>query len=276
MRIRGGNRATLAVSLMLSLPLVGGCPVPQVKSDATVTEQQLPKTAAELIKYGDDAMAKENAVDVQNALVAYDRAHTLDPKNYEAAWKASRASAWLADDLYDDKTKRAHYSGVGRDYGKAATDLKPDGVEGWYYYGINTGLWATTETVGAKLDAPKMRDAEKKAAQLDPKFAHGGAYRALGALYTHAPPWPASFGDSGTGVDYMKKALQVAPDYPQNNLLYGDALAADGQGEKAIEQYHIVLNAPPRDDYNHFLAKWKRLATLGIEDVTRKQSYAPQ
>ena len=263
-----------ALVWVASLSALAGCRLPIVKSDATVSEQTLPKTVPELVQYAEEQAGKQNAVAMQNALVALDKAHTIDPKNYEAAWKAARAATWLADELYDDKNKRAHYAGVGVDYAKAAIADNPGGVEGYYYLGETMGLAATTKLVGGKFDVPKVRDAWKKAITIDPGYNHGGPYRDLGTLYTKAPPWPASIGDTGQGVDYLKKALAIAPDYPQNNLFLGDAYAADGQSDKALEQYHIVLNAPGRPDYDHLLPKWKRLAQLGIEDVTRKQSYS--
>ena len=52
--------------------------------------------------------------------MALDKAVKADPKSYEAAWKAARACGWLADELYDDKTKRAHFAGRGAEYAKAA------------------------------------------------------------------------------------------------------------------------------------------------------------
>jgi tetratricopeptide (TPR) repeat protein len=256
------------VALLLT---VAGCPVPMVKSEATITAAQLPRTLPELIAYAESEAAKQNAVAMENALLAFDKAHTLDPKSYEAAWKAARAAAWLADELYNDKTKRAHYSGVGRDYAKAAIEANPNGVEGHYYSGINTGLWVTTEVIGAKFDAPKVRDAAKKASQIDPKFDSGGPYRLLGAVYANAPPWPASIGDTEKGVDYLKKALDIAPNYPLNSLLLGDAYAADGQYEQALIQYRTVLGTQPRPEIAHALPKLKDKARQGIENVTRKQ-----
>jgi tetratricopeptide (TPR) repeat protein len=242
-----------------------------VKSDRTVTDEQLPKTIPELLKYAEEEAAKQSSVAMQNAERALEKAHALDPKNYEVAWKAARADAWLADELYNDKTKRAHYSGVGRDYAKAAIEANPNGVEGHYYNGINTGLWVTTEVIGAKFDAPKVRDAAKKAAQIDPKFDRGGPYRLLGAVYANAPPWPASIGDTEKGVSMLEKALEIAPDFPLNNLLLGDAYAADGQYDKAMVQYHKVLDAQPQPDTQHSLPKLKQKARQGIENVTRKQ-----
>ena len=261
-------------ALAVALVALAGCPRPVVKSDATVTEQQLPKTVPELIKAADEMAAKQDSVNMQNALVALDKAHTLDPKNYEAAWKAARAALWLADELYDDKNKRAHYAGAGAEYAKAAIDDNGAGVEGYYYAGMNIGLLATTKTIGGKFDVPKVRDAEKKAASLDDKYDHGGPYRVLGSLYSEAPPWPASIGDTEQGVKYLKKALELGPDYPLNNLRLGRAYAADGQSAKALEQYNLVLEAQPKPEYEHMLPKWKRMAHQFVEDVTRKQSYS--
>src|SRR5690242_641471 len=102
------------VSLLL---LVGGCAVPPIKSAATVKATSLPESAPELIQYADKiyqqstASAEGGSAEMENALLALDKAVKLDPKSYEANWKAARASAWLADDLWDDKTKRAHFSG---------------------------------------------------------------------------------------------------------------------------------------------------------------------
>jgi tetratricopeptide (TPR) repeat protein len=252
--VKRGGLALLALAL-------SGCPVPQVKPDTNVTQQQLPSTVPELMKYAEDMAAKQNVVDMENALMALDKAHTIDPKNYEIAWKAAKASEWLAEELYDDathqgdKTKRAHYAGVGIDYAKSAIEDNPKGVEGHYYSGINIGLSATTKVIGAKFDVPKVRDAEKKAVALDACYDHGGPLRVLGSVYAQAPPWPASIGDVGQGIDYLQKALKCAPDYAQNNLLLGDAYQ-------------------PKPGDTHFLEKWKHLAEAHSKELATKSNGA--
>ena len=265
--------------------LLCGCPVPPIKSTATVTEGQLPDKVPALIKYADDIYTKANATPpngvtaaMENALLALDKAHELDPKSYEAAWKAARACGWLADEMYDpadpsrDKTKRAHFSGRGIEYAKAAIGLNPNGVEGHYYSGINLGLSATTKTIGAKFTVPSVRDAEKKAMQIDASYDKGGPPRVLGSLYANAPSWPASIGDPDKAVELLAQALKLGPDYPLNNLLLGDALMAAEQYDDAKRQYQIVLAAQPRPDDAHFLPKWKRKAEKGLEKVAKKQS----
>jgi tetratricopeptide (TPR) repeat protein len=259
-----------------ALLLDAGCAVPPIKSAATVTAGNLPDKAAELIKYADEiyvkstATANSGSAEMENALLALDKAVKLDPKGYEAAWKAARACAWLADDLYNDKTKRAHFSGRGMDYAKAAIAANTNGVEGHYYAGINGGLQATTRTVGAKFMVPSIRDAWKKAMEIDATFDHGGPPRALGSLYAQAPPWPASIGDPEIGVKLLQQALAIGPDFPQNALLLGDALIADEKYEAAKEQFRKVLEALPRPDDAHFLPKWKERAQKGIDEADKK------
>jgi tetratricopeptide (TPR) repeat protein len=265
-------------ALLSLVLLVGGCAVPPIKSAATVKATGLPEKAPELIQYADAiyvksmATAGDGSADMENALVALDKAVKLEPTSYEAAWKAARACAWLAEDLFDsDKTKCAHFSGRGADYAKAAVKANANGVEGHYYDGINSALNATTRLwVTAKFMVPAIRDTWKKAMQLDATFDHGGPPRALGSLYAHAPPWPASIGDPEMGVKLLKKALEIAPDYPQNALLFGDALVADEQYEEAQRQYHKVLEAQPQPDYAHFLSKWKQKAQKGLEKADKK------
>jgi tetratricopeptide (TPR) repeat protein len=272
----------LAVAVMM----LAGCPVPQIKSGATVTADKLPDKAPDLIKYADEIFAKANAMsdggtaDMENALMALDKAVKADPKSYEAAWKAARAAGWLADELYDvfapgnDKTKRAHFAQRGAEYAKAAIDLEPKKVEGHYYSGINLGLTATTRTIGAKFMVPSVRDAEKKAMALDSSYDHGGPPRVLGSLYANAPPWPASIGDPDKGVEFLSQSVKLASDFPLNNLLLGEALVAAEKYDEAKKQYQIVLAAQPKPEDTHFLAKWKKVAAKRLEDADKKKASA--
>jgi tetratricopeptide (TPR) repeat protein len=265
-------------ALLSVLLLALGCAVPAIRSPPRVNPSDLPEKEQDLIRYADEIYAKSSATpdsgsaEMEVALAALEKAVNLDLNGYEAAWKAARASAWLAEDLFDNnKPKCAYFSGRGIAYAKAAVKTNPKGVEGYYYGGINNALQATTRLfVTAKFMVPGIRDAWKKATQIDARFDHGGPLRALGSLYAHAPPWPASIGDPEMGVALLKKALESAPDYPQNALMLGDALLADEKYEDAKQQYRKVLDAQLQPDNAHFLSKWKKKAQKGFEEADRK------
>lgn len=263
--------------LAIAVVTLAGCPVPPIRSGATITSEKLPEKVPDLIKYADDIFAKTDpqSAEMENALLALDKATKLEPKNFEAQWKAARATAWLGDELYDDKTKRQHFSGRGIDYAKAAIELDPKRVEGHYYSGINLGLSASAKLVGAKFMVPSVRDAWKKAMTIDACFDHGGPPRNLGELYAKAPPWPASIGDPDKGVELIGEAFKCTNDWPLNNLFLGDALVAAEKYDEAKKQYQIVLDAQPRPEDQHFLTtKWKPMAKKGMEDAEKKKQAA--
>ena len=262
--------------LALLALLAVGC-VPQVGSRVPNTAPPLPEKVDELIKLADETLVKANAnafastAEVEYALMALDKAHTLDPQSYEAAWKAARLCAWIADDQYDDKNRRANFSARGAEYAKAAIKLNSKSVEGHYYSGINQGFSATTKLVGAKFMVPAVRDAWKKAMQIDSSFDHGGPPRSLGALYAEAPPWPASIGDPDKGVDLLQLALKTAngAGWPLNDLLLGNALVKAEKYDEAKQHYQTVLAAQPTPEDAHFLPRLKQKAKKGIDDAIK-------
>jgi tetratricopeptide (TPR) repeat protein len=262
--------------LALGMVTLAGCPVPPIKSAATVTSEKLPEKVPDLVKYADDIYARPNpsAEEKEYALLALDKAAKEDPKNFEAQWKAARAAQWLAAEYYDDKTKRAHFSGRGIEYAKAAIDLEPKRVEGHYYSGINLGLSATTKVVGAKFMVPSVRDALKKAMQIDACYDHGGPPAVLGSLYAEAPPWPASIGDPDKGVELLRQALKCAPDWPLNHLLLGNALVKAESYDEAKKEYEVVLAAQAKPEDEHSLPTWKTKAKKGLEDAEKKKQAA--
>ena len=261
-----------------------GCGLPQIRPKVLPNAAALPDKVDELVKIADETLVKANAnqypttAEMEYALTALDKAHTLDPQSYEAAWKAARLCAWLADDGYDDKNRRANFSGRGADYAKAAVKLNAKSVEGHYYSGINQGFSATTKLVGAKFMVPAVRDAWKKAMQIDSSFDHGGPPRSLGALYSEAPPWPASIGDPDKGVDLLQLALKTphGADWPLNELLLGNALVKAEKYDEAKQHYQKVLAAQADPEDAHFLPRWKQKAKKGMDDATKAAASVAQ
>jgi hypothetical protein len=258
--------------------LLAGCPrpLPPSLTAASIRPGDLPDDREELIKYADEEMKKDTVVAAENSLVAVEKAigeHALTviARDYDALWRAARACAWLAEE-FTDKKLREQFAYHGTEYAKAATALQPKRVEGQYYLGINVGLSATTKLnpFSARALVTQVRDAAVAAVKLDEHFDHGGPLRLLGSVYAKAPPWPSSIGDNDEGKKYLSRAAQLAPDYPENHLLYGDALADDNKLKEAAQEYKQVIDAPTRTEYSHRLERWKRDATSGIQKLGRQ------
>jgi tetratricopeptide (TPR) repeat protein len=253
---------------------VAGCPkpvLPPIKSGATVRESELPKDPAGLIRFIDDEIGKDTAVSNQNALVAVDQLLTSDSKNYDALWRGAKACARLAEEYYSDKNRRAQFADKGTSYAKKAVAVDNKRVEGQYYRGINMGLLSTTKTVGAYLMVSKVVKAAQAAARANELFDHAGPVRLLGQIYVKAPPWPASVGDLDEGLKHLKRSVELAPEYPQNHLFYGDALYADASYDEAAAEYRRVLDTPPKPEYVERLVRWKEAAQTGLEKIAKKR-----
>jgi hypothetical protein len=254
---------------------LAGCPrpLPPVLNAATVKVSELPEDREELLKYADEEYLKDTVVAAENSLVALEKAigpHALTVigKDYDALWRAARACAWVAGDFSDNKT-RDQFATHGVNYAKAAVALEPRSVEGHYYLGINTGLSASTRSFSAATMVPHIRDEAMAAAKVDEKFEHAGPLRLLGGVYAKAPGWPASIGDPEKGVKYMEQAVKLAPEYPENHLLYGDALIADDKPIDAAREYKLVMDAPNQPEYAHRLLRWKRDACAALQKLGR-------
>src|SRR5262249_50467512 len=140
------------------------------------------------------------------------------------------------------------------------------------------GQYAYVQKVKARDLVPQVLDAAKKAVAANEKYDHAGPLRLLGALYAQAPEPPTSVGDHEEGVKLLGKAVQTAGGYPQNHLLYGDALRENDNLDQAEREYRMVLAAPDAPAWALFLPKWKRAAEDGLKRVEnrRRQQSAPE
>jgi len=162
--------------------------------------------------------------------------------NDEAAWQFARACFDLADISTNDAAKEK----VANEGVTACRQLllrDPKSAAAHYYLAMNLGEVASTKSLGALSIVSEMEIEFKKARELDDKFDYAGPDRNLGMLYLQAPGWPFSVGDRVQARQHLLRAVQVAPEYPENhlNLLEAyiqwkqrDTLAKDAENLKKI------------------------------------------
>ncbi len=262
-----------APALVLLVASLAGCPaaLPPNLREATIKPSDLPGSAEEILRWAEDESKKETAAANENVIIAVDHGLAKDPRSYELLWRGARACAWLTEE-FTDKQLRASYAQKGVDYAKRGIELQPKRVEAYYYLGINLGQSATTKTVGAYMMVPKVVKAGQTAIGLDERFDHAGPDRLVGTVYAKAPPWPASIGDIDEGIKYLSRAVQLAPDYPQNHLHYADALLSDSKLNEAEKEYKLVLEAQVPPEWAHRAERWKRDAALGMKKIAEKRA----
>ena len=231
------------------------------------------QTAQEWIQKGDEAYAK---LDNQAALNAYQKAVELDPTNYEALWKLSRAYVDVGETL-KDKDKRREYFKKAEEFARKAIEVNPDGSKGHLTLSIALGRVALDASPKERIRLSKEIKAEvDKALQLDPNddiawHVLGRWHRKLATLswiekkfaniFLGGVPKEASLEKA---VEAFQKAIELNPGHINHHLELAITYEKMGQKEKAIAEYKKVLELPIKDadDPEHKAYAKERLEDL--------------
>jgi tetratricopeptide (TPR) repeat protein len=215
------------------------------------------QTAADHIKAGDEAYAQ---FEDQKALEHYLEALKVEPNNYEALWKTSRANVDIADVIpATDKNVKDRQMKLYTDataYAKKAIAANPNDT--WGHFQFTASLGKKLLMLGKKeqIDGSKQIRAEiDKAIELDPnndlalhalgrwhrRMAEiGGAKRFFGSfLYGSIPK--GSFEESEKN---LKKAAEMRPEYVNHHLELGITYVALKKYDLAAQEFQKAIDLP--------------------------------
>jgi len=217
----------------------------------------LAQTAEEFIKSGDEFYAQWED---QKALDEYLKALQVEPQNYEALWKAARGYIDVADLITGkgkelDKKRFELYQNAEK-YAQQAITANPNDTWGHFYLSAALGKKVLLQGKKEQVESSKKVKAEiEKAIALDPnndlayhalgrwhrRMAEiGGAKRALGSLIYGSIP-KGSFEES---EKWLKKAVELKPDYINHHLELGRTYVAMDKFDKAAEEFKTCLELP--------------------------------
>lgn len=161
-------------------------------------------------------------------------------QNYEAnsdsatnAWQFGRACFDLAD-LATNDVQRAEIARHGIEACRHLLAREPDSAPGHYYLAMNLGQLAKAKapSIAAYKLVHEVEREFTTAAALDVNFDHAGPARTLGLLYFQAPGWPWSIGSKSKAGEWLERAAQLAPDFPENQLNLAEAQLKWRQGNE--------------------------------------------
>lgn len=129
---------------------------------------------------GDELCRRFDEVD---AVVQYEKAHQLDPHNFEAFEKLARASEDLGNELAAKKSRDAEqYFSQAIQTAELMRQQYPDRAEPYFYLAAAHGSLALTKHGTEKVRlGGRVEEYAKKAITLDPHYA--AAYAVLGVFY---------------------------------------------------------------------------------------------
>ena len=265
------NRRAL---LLLGVMIAATCGCSSVGNVHTADSQQPPAvTTEEAQKLRADGLALYGQqprvlVPVITAARMLEQSARTLRDDYDAQWQAAQALAFLAEN--DTRSEfRLEAARRGVVLARQARALKPDGVEGQYWYALTVGLLANEDRSYGLSAVSEMETALKRAIELDERYDLAGPPRILGILQLRTPPPPTSIGSPRKALRLLQHAVELFPDYPENYLYLAEALRDNGRADEAREALRKVLEAKPWPDRQFESQQW-RTAALKLRDRLEK------
>jgi tetratricopeptide (TPR) repeat protein len=254
-----GLQRLAAIWLGCALVLLCGCQ--SIRSVRVEPKQPLALAADEAAKARSEGLAlwaeqPRNLARVTDAARRLEQAARTLRDDYDAQCEAAQALAFVAENGTNANARiEAAKSGIV--LARHARELKPDGVEGHYWYAINVGLLADADRSYGLTAVGEMEPALKRAIELDERCDFAGPLRVLGILLLRTPGPPTSIGSPRRGLRLLQRAVELFPDYPENYLYLAEALRDNDRVAEAKEAIRKVLDAKPWPDREFESGQWK-------------------
>lgn len=187
----------------------------------------------------------------QKAIADYLMTKPAVPSDYATSWKTARLVYFIGNygvgqDRFVDSSDGVSLFDYGAKAGLQAQALKPNAVEGYYWYAIDLGSYGLAKGVlaSARNAKPGMAALEK-AKQINPQYEGYGSSRILGRYYQELPGmWG---GDMKKAAVLIKGAADSAPTYRNNWVFLGQYYIEAGDYVKANAACTKATQLPPTD-----------------------------
>ena len=201
-----------------------------------------------------DAKLASFAAHARDIFAAAQKRHLAEPTNAVAAWEFARACFDRAEYATND-AERVSVADQGIAACRRLVARQTGSAPAHYYLGMNLGQLARTKTLGALRIVDEMEREFKAARQLDEHLDFAGPDRNLGLLYYEAPAF-ASVGSRSKARQHLQRAVELAPDFPENrlNLLEACLKWADHNG--AIRELRELEKLWPQAHTNFTGEAW--------------------
>jgi tetratricopeptide (TPR) repeat protein len=209
------------------------------------TESQTPQTLQApdpdaLYAHRDDLASARQAERIWADRLAH------DAKDFESAWKLSRARYWLGGHAPEDERKAILQAGI--DAGRAAATIAPNRPEGHFWMAANMG--ALAESFGLRQGLKyrgTIREQLETVLRLDPAYLQGSADRALGRWYFKVP---GLFGGSKKESEaHLRKSLSYDPNSTASHYFLAETLLDMDRRDDARTELQKVIDAPLDPDW---------------------------
>jgi len=170
-----------------------------------------------------------------------------NPANYDVAWRTARAAFWVAEHSTDKKNMET-LGKEGYEAGLKAIELRPQGIDGYYWASAALGQYATGAGILKALFkglGSKYEELCEKALKINRAHDWAGPLRAYGRYWYSLP---AVKRDLDKSKKYLEEAVKLSPLNLRNHAYLADTYLMDEQNDKALEQYTICASGKPENN----------------------------
>ncbi len=211
--------------------------------------------AADYVAEADRLFDQGGLENYKKAIDLYKKALADNPDDYEANWKCARAIREYGDTVKTEKVDGwkeicTKYGKEGMNYAQKATELKPERPDGYYYYGLNVGIYSDGVSIFKALSEGlkgKTQSSFEKAYELNKLYKEGGPMIALGRFW-QVLPWPMR--DRKKSLRYYRE-YQETPYFADNievHVYLGELLIQIGGDDNKAEARGYLEKAAKSDD----------------------------
>jgi hypothetical protein len=174
------------------------------------------------------------------------------PDTVEALASAIQSVATRSDQAPDGQT-RARFADQAMTYADRCMAMAAQDPACLYGRALALGLQAKAHPTSANASLKAMLDALNKADASDPSYDHAGPARVRALVLLRAPGWPLGPGDADAGLASARRAVELHPEFPPNQLALGEALAKTGDANGSRQAYERA-----RDEASSYAADESR------------------
>ncbi|MEE4272520.1 MAG: hypothetical protein V2I67_12650 [Thermoanaerobaculales bacterium] len=224
-------------------------------------------TPTEILAEADHAFAlRPDPAQVARARSLFLEAAAVGEAPVGAYLGASRAIAWLVEHEPDGE-RRKELAIEGVQVGQWCGRLFPEVVECGYRLALAVGQQARERSSTAVDGLDVMVELLEGVIDADPELDFAGGHRVLAVLLLRAPGWPTGPGDPEIALEHARAAVEIAPDYPPNQLVLAEALAENGDQEAAVEVFQRGIDLAKTGNGGPEAADWLARAEKALADL---------
>ena len=211
--------------------------------------------AADTVVEADKLFEQGGLANYKQAIELYQKAIAENPGSYEANWKSARAHREYGDAAKSEEVEGwkaicARYGKEGMNYAQKAIELEPQKPDGYYYYGLNVGIYSDGVSIFKALSEglkDKTQNSFEKTYALDKMYEEAGPIIALGRFWA-VLPWPMR--DRKKSLKYYREyqATEYFADNVEAHVYLGELLIQMGGGNNKAEAKGYLEKAAQSDE----------------------------